>query len=477
MKRNFSGVLLLGGLTLTSVIALPLTSPLTSAVWAQTDDDPAPTSAVTRASDSALEKALDSAMATTLKRDLELWDDLDINDDDSLDGIELNRGMGGWIAYDGDGNGEVSKSEWMEGSIRDVIRSLKSTPFKTVPPQKLRKYPPMWMRAVTTPVTTPVATPATRPAAPVSAPKVAKAPQRAPRAKAKPVALLSPVNRRAGYIVGRAVRPDGSAVPSFTVDYSGFEDGKLANSYMNGSLIETINTSTKGSGGRYAAKVPPGAYRASAYASYNYRGRLYHFEMESLGPTPNYDFKSLELEKLRSGLVRDFVLKMTGKRKGASETSESVYRTAYFGGTINLDAGQYEGQIGGGARFSTPLRNAFPPESTILLSLSPSGPRVDGTAGETIEAQFPLGDDGKWTFMVRGVYPGLYGASAQLRLPDGQIKPLRLSTKATETVSNPGGYDRLVFNRQSSVSIDFLPKTIGPAPRMGVDAVTLYLGE
>ena len=64
-------------------------------------------------------------MAAALTRDLEMWDDLDINDDDSLDGIELNRGMGGWINYDDDEDGEVSKSEWMKASIRDLIKSLK----------------------------------------------------------------------------------------------------------------------------------------------------------------------------------------------------------------------------------------------------------------------------------------------------------------------------------------------------------------
>lgn len=287
---------------------------------------------------------------------------------------------------------------------------------------------------------------------------------------------LAPVAKRRGYIVGRAIKPDGSPVPSFTVQYSGFEDGKLATSF-NGDLYETINSSLKASGGRYAIKVPPGAYRASAYATYRFRGRVYNFEMEPLGATPNYDYKSLQLEKLRGGLLRNFVLKMTGKKRDASEDSETLYRYAYYGGSVNLDCRQYEGLLGGGHQLSTPLRSAYPPESRILLTLTPAGTRVDGTKNYPVNADLKLGDDGKWTFMVRGVYPGLYTASAKLRLPDGAVKPLRLSTQPSRTQLNPGAYDRVIFDRQPTAQVDFLPNDLGPMPRFGVKAVTLYLGE
>jgi hypothetical protein len=296
----------------------------------------------------------------------------------------------------------------------------------------------------------------------------------APIASSKTVKLV-PVTPRRGMIVGRAIKPNGSLVPSFTVDYSGFEDGKLASSY-NGQIYETVNSSAKASGGRYAIKVPPGAYRASAYTTYRFRGRVYNFPLELLG-TPKYDYESSQLEKLRGGLVRDFVLKMNAKKRGASEESETLYTYAYYGGTINLDCRQYDAILGGGNQPSTPLRNAYPPESRVLLTLTPAGTRVDGSKNYPVNADLKLGDDGKWTFMVRGIFPGLYTASAKLRLPDGSLKPLRLSTKASRTVFTPGTYDRVIFDRQSTALIDFLPSDVGPAPRMGVKAITLYLGE
>ncbi|HEX9998701.1 MAG TPA: hypothetical protein VGB45_16320 [Abditibacterium sp.] len=375
-----------------------------------------------------------------------LWKKLDINDDDWLDGNELD---GGWIRFDEDDSTEVTRDEWMRGRARERRQKLQTqakTTYKIAP----RKV-----------------------AAPKTRPKLAKRPVAASKIPPRMVKPVS-VARRAGFIVGRAIKENGAPVPAFTVDYSGFEDGKLANSFMNGALIETVNSSQKASGGRYAVKVPRGAYRASAYVTYSFRGRVYHFPLELSG-TPKYDYQGLGLEKLRGGLVRNFVLKMTGKKPGASEATETVYRNAYYGGTVELDALQYEGIIGGGNTLSTPLRNAYPPESQILLTLSPAGTRVDGSKNYPVNASFRLGDDGKWTFMQRGIFPGLYSATAKLRLPTGEIKPLRLALKPSNTIS--GAETRVVFPRQSAVTVDFLPNDLGPAPRMGVKAVRLYLGE
>jgi len=297
---------------------------------------------------------------------------------------------------------------------------------------------------------------------------------------AKPAVKLAPVTRRAGNIVGRAIKENGSPVPSFTVAYSGFEDGKLANYSYGGGLYETINSTLKASGGKYAVKVPPGAYRASAYVTYRYLGRVYNCPMEMLGAEPNYDYKSLQLEKLRKGLIRNFVLKMTGKRKGASEDTETVYRFAYYGGSVKLYADEYDAVFGTGKEPSKPLRYAYPPDSRVLLTLTPAGTRVDGSKNYPVNADLPLGDDGKWTFMVRGIFPGRYTATAKLRLPDGTIKPLRLATKPADvnfTAGPDGSSGRRIFNRTSSVLVDFLPNDLGPIPRMGVNEVKLYLGD
>jgi tetratricopeptide (TPR) repeat protein len=319
--------------------------------------------------------------------------------------------------------------------------------------------------ARTRPATAPNA--ATKPIAGAVAPGASRAPVR-----------LSPLAPRAGHIIGRVVTETGQPVPSFTVRYSGFEDGKLANYGARGDAMETINTSATGSGGRYAVRVPPGAYRIQAHVTYNYRGRTYHFLAEPLNEPERHDYDGLGLDKLRGGLVRDFVLKMTAKKKGASEATETVYRHAYYGGRLDLYADQYEGILGGGNRLTTPLRDAYPPDSQVEITLIPNGPMVDGTKGNPVRGVVRLGDDGKWTFMIRGIYPGVYTATARLIKPGGETMPLRLSLEPRRTLLRGAGqYDKLVVDWQPSVTIDFLPNDLGPVPRFGVKAVRLYLGE
>jgi len=435
---------------------------------AQTDDDaPSP-----KAGKADPEAALEAVMGKIETRLDAMWNEIEMNGDDMLDGIELKRG-GNWSGEDADKDGKVSKDEWMNGRARDAVKAMESARTEMVGAENYLKTVQAWRLTNPGPGKATPAKAAPVKAAPATSPATRPVAVRPPVAATR-VAAVPPVKARAGHIVGRAVRPDGSPVPAFIVAYSGFEDGKLANTYMDGSLAETVNAEAKGAGGRYSIAVPKGAYRASAYVAYKFKGRQYYFDLEPLGPTPKYDYKGLQLEKLRGGLVRDFVLKMTGKKRDASENTETVYRYAYFGGTVKLDAQQTEGTYGGGSQLSKPLRDAFPADSKILLSLKPNGPAVDGTTLAPVDAELALGDDGKWTFMVRGIYPGTYTARANLRLPDGQIKPLLLSTK-------PSIHDyknsRVIFDRQSSVTVDFLPDDVGPAPRKGVKAVTLYLGD
>lgn len=316
------------------------------------------------------------------------------------------------------------------------------------------------------------------PANPAPVERPAAAPGRPVGVGPLPTPKLGALAPQAGAIKGRAVKADGSPVPAFFVPYSGFEDGKLANTSATGYAIDTVNSTAKGAGGRYSIKVPQGAYRVSAYVSYNYKGRSYNFPMEAVNPPARHDYNGLGLDKLKGGLVRDFVLKMTGKKAGASEETETVYKHAYYGGRIDLDASEYEGILGGGNKLTTPLRNAYPADSQVEITLTPQGPRVDGTKGEVLTATRPLGDDGKWTFNIRGVYPGTYTATARLLKADGGVLPLRLSTKGARSITRGAGeYDKRVMDWQPSVTVDFMPNDLGPVPRMGVNAVRLYLGE
>ncbi len=289
---------------------------------------------------------------------------------------------------------------------------------------------------------------------------------------------LPPLMPKADHIVGRVIDEMGGTVPNFTIKYSGFEDGKPIYNHM-----ENVGADVKCGGGTFAIKVPPGAYRVSAYVTYVYHGRTYNFEAEPLNPPTKHDFNSLGLDYLKRGLVRDFVLKMTAKKTGASEETESVYRNAYYGGLLYFDCGQVERILGGGHTFTPPLAGvvgtAYPPDSRLQITLTPQGAMVDGSAGHIFIADLRLGDSGTYQFCKRGIFPGVYSATALLKTPTGETVPLRLSLTRARTIlkGSADGYDMLVMDWKPSLTVDFLPSDIGPIPRYGVKAIELFLGK
>ena len=373
----------------------------------------------------SLVTAVPAALAQDVPAEDEaLWKKLDWNPDGWLDGKELE---GGWLKFDTDGNGEVTRAEFLTGRAKErgvrPVPSAKSTPKPTTPKPR--------------PTPTKAAT-------------------------ARPAIKVSP---RRGHIVGAISAAPGVRLGKVTVEVSGFEDGKLANTFANGALAETVSKSVPVGGGSFAVPVPPGAYRATAYSTYTFNGKTYHFPLELTTEPAQYDYKGLQLEKLRSGIVRSFVLKLTGPKKGETEGSEgyteTTYKYAYYGGRVDLYAGEAEGN-------TQPLRDAYPAESRVLVTLTPLQ-MVDGSPGETVRMDLPLGDDGKWTFNRRGVKPGSYTATALLRTPDGADVPLR--------VSLTGRYSPQGLRWQDAATFTFEPSTLGPIPRMGVDDVKLYLGQ
>lgn len=348
-----------------------------------------------------------------------LWKKLDWNPDGQLDGKELE---GGWVKYDTSGDNEVTKAEFLSGRAKE--RGGQSAPPRTAPK-----------------------------------PAVKPAPKPAPKPSALPK-----VSPRPGRIVGAVGTAGGVRLGKVSIEVSGFEDGKLANRYASGALAETINKTTPITGSTYGIPVPAGAYRARAYSTHSFQGKTYHFPLE-LVTNPVFDYKALGLEKLRGGLVRSFVLKLTGPKKGENAGSdgytETTYRHAFYGGRIDFYADTAEGN-------ARSLRNTYPPESRLLVTLTPLA-RVDGSAaGQPLLLDLRLGDDGTWTFNQRGVVPGTYSATARLRTPDGNERPLRIS--AVSGYKFPGTW-------QTSATFTFQPETLGPSPRMGVEPIRFYLME
>lgn len=287
----------------------------------------------------------------------------------------------------------------------------------------------------------------------------------APAAAPAKAVTLPPLAPTAGNLTGRVVNEMGGPVPSFTIKYSGFEDGKLI---INGS--ENVGADVKGSGGNYAIKVPPGAYRVSAYVTYVYHGRTYNFEAEPLNPPSRHDFNGLGLDYLKTGLVRDFVLKMTAKKANSWEDTETGYINAYYGGRIDFDCEHFAATAPGTPPplYSTTGAHPYSPDSRLLVTLTPQGPMVDGSTGHVVTINLRLGDNGLYKQCQRGIFPGVYTATASLTTPAGETVPLRISQRG------PDSRDLNFREWTPSVIVDFMPNDLGLKLPMGVRAIGLF---
>ena len=173
------------------------------------------------------------------------------------------------------------------------------------------------------------------------------------------------------------------------------------NSYIHGSTKED---------GSYRIKAQPGAWRAEASIKKEYNGKTYTLEMHP----DNLDSFSDE------GAVRNFTWQLEGR------SQENEYR--FYGGFIQLST-DYE--------FSGDLDN-------VELSLTPSGPLIDGSQGKTL--QLRLGDH-YWVdrYQVEDIPIGRYTVEATLKSDAGN-RSLRIQDWHTK-----GEF-------KSQFQLDFIPK-------------------
>src|SRR5205823_6817359 len=103
----------------------------------------------------------------------------------------------------------------------------------------------------------------------------------------------SQISPQAGHIIGTAKTADDKPLKAFIVLYSGFQEGKLANTFADGNLIETISNKVDGHDGKFDIQVPPGAYRVSSFVTCPFHGREYNFELEPLNAPVRHDYNRL----------------------------------------------------------------------------------------------------------------------------------------------------------------------------------------
>ena len=283
----------------------------------------------------------------------------------------------------------------------------------------------------------------------------------APPAPAREV-HLPPLAARPGYVIGRAIFEDGRPVPNFSVEASGF-DGQtgtgrlgLITAHDGSYALQTKDT--------FSNKTPVKAIVSgvSATALIDYHGHHYEIAMRPMDDKVNGTEAGEFHGNSGPGVVRDFVLNLGALKPGhqPDEKTEPEYKNSCYGGHImvrcDLSRGKYAI-----IPDRTSLSQVFPGASRVTVTLTPSGPLIDGSQGRPFTQTFTM--DGPWKgLFLRGIPLGIYNATASLTDPKGAAHSLQLSLKP---ITAP------VW--QASVPIEFLPT------RMfldGSDEVPLYLG-
>jgi hypothetical protein len=188
------------------------------------------------------------------------------------------------------------------------------------------------------------------PANPSPAATTTLAPTATPRPT--PTATATPAPRNVGpaanTVSGRAVTEQGTPLENVWIQVGGVSD-------HHNVVYDTLTDAN----GRYERQVPVGIYHVSARITFSYQGEKW---MLPLHPSDNSDS---DVDSA-SGIVKDFVWKLSGTLPGRTDTSNPA---SFYGGAIRLNLGGY----------------AAPADGTVMrFTLTPVGPLADGSTGAVI---------------------------------------------------------------------------------------------
>lgn len=285
----------------------------------------------------------------------------------------------------------------------------------------------------------PAAAPAPATAGPAlptpTGPVIAPGPRfEAPRPQGSPVPGIGP---RAGYVTGTVFDTQGRPLAGAGVLIAG-------TTYVQGQ--RTSFEAVTGADGTYSVRVPDGRYGARAWYDAQYDGVRYSRILHPLSGNPNTEIDS------EVGGTIDFQWVLTGLVSAPGDEPSD-----YYGASINLSycglpadaycSFDYEG---------FPDRAIAPGGSTVMVTLTPIAPLLDGSQGETLTYQFSVeGQDAEYPYggapnapvgfetggggrLVLGaeweyhsvylhdVPVGLYEMSAVVVMPEGRTQSLLL---------------------------------------------------
>lgn len=247
-----------------------------------------------------------------------------------------------------------------------------------------------------------------------------------------------------GWITGSITKTDGTPLTNANVVIRGTT---LAGS---ATYLETqVDT-----GGRYAQQVPDGLYEIKAYSSTTYNNRTYGLWLDPADGIATPSQSSVE------GLAKDFIWRISGPTPAARTKPADPH--SYYGGIIDL---------GDNTRFELSYNNgnlvephAYPEGSTIRITLTPTGPRIDGSTGDPIVHD--LNPIDLATAVLQDIPLGDYTATAALIDAGGSATDLLLaSIIPTGNIGDP-------IVPAASAPVIFRPASMGD---YGVEPLSLFI--
>lgn len=212
-----------------------------------------------------------------------------------------------------------------------------------------------------------------------------------------------PVTPQGNVIAGRVMLADGRPLPGASLRIVGYTGGD--------TLGRDIETVTSGADGIYRYEVPLGLYEVRAEGPLTFEGKTYLFNLDPVDG-------SCEQEMSDTGIVKDFVLRLTGIQ-------------VCVDGGVNVD--NYLFYHGAAIQLFSSLTTAAPHE-IVEYRLEPVGALADGSAGtpllvqRTVTAHSSFSGPLDETAYLYDIPLGRYVVSAAILAPDGQRRPLLVST-------------------------------------------------
>jgi hypothetical protein len=167
------------------------------------------------------------------------------------------------------------------------------------------------------------------------------------------------------------------------------------------------STSTDQTGRYLLTGVAPGRYRAEGSAVAHYNGETWFVALHPIGDEGEFTTDT--------DVRRDFEWRLTGLRPGHSPHNF----LDFYGGTVSVAA-----TVEGGLSITREMPEAQRRAIAVELTLTPTGPLIDGSRGRTITRTATLDDVVRGGAELFDIPIGNYAATATLVHPNGARQPV-----------------------------------------------------